>query len=97
MSMLTLPEWDLALFNGRHSINTLRNWARTGRIQPAPQLVGREYLVDPKAKYVNPNHDRIRRLRMANTMKGSNLVDAMNAAEQDPEMLEILNDGSAAA
>lgn len=89
--MLSLTEWDQAVFNGRHSINTLRYWARTGRIQPTPQLVGREYLVDPKAKYINLNKDRIQRLRQAKSMLTDDPL-----GDIDPKVLEILNDGAAA-
>lgn len=55
--MLTLEQWARATFgeNGPKSIQTLRKWARMGRIIPRPRLVGKEYLVAPGAKYFNPN------------------------------------------
>lgn len=34
--------------------NTLRGWARKGRIQPAPVKTGRAYMVHPDAQYVPP-------------------------------------------
>lgn len=89
--MITLKEWDQAQFNGRHSIGTLRNWARTGRIKPEPQLVGREYLVDPKARYVRPDTNRINRLRQAKRMLSDEPL-----GDIDPKVLEILEDGAAA-
>lgn len=54
---LTLVQWARETFgeNGPKSLVTLRRWARNGQIIPRPQKVGREYLVKPGARYVNPN------------------------------------------
>jgi predicted site-specific integrase-resolvase len=32
--------------------NTLRAWARTGRIQPEPVKTGRAYMAHPDAQYI---------------------------------------------
>lgn len=50
---LSLEEWAKAQF-GKHvpCLATLRHWARDGQIFPAPQKIGRKWLVDPDAKYV---------------------------------------------
>jgi hypothetical protein len=49
---ITLHEWAEAQFAHVPHVNTLRKWARTKQIRPCPQLVGREYLVLPHARYV---------------------------------------------
>lgn len=49
---ITLHEWAEAQFAHVPHVNTLRKWARTKQIKPAPVLVGREYLVLPTARYV---------------------------------------------
>lgn len=54
MSGITLEEWDRRKFDPPHSVSTLRAWARTGRIYPQPERVGREYRVQEDAIYVSP-------------------------------------------
>lgn len=49
---ITLGDWAAAQFAKVPHVNTLRKWAREGHIQPQPELVGREYLVLPTARYV---------------------------------------------
>ncbi|MGC0155793.1 excisionase [Chromobacterium vaccinii] len=51
--MQSLEEWAATKF-GRHTptLCTLRKWARNGSIFPQPQKVGRQWLVEPLAKYV---------------------------------------------
>ena len=34
---------------------TLRRWAREGKIIPRPRKIGREYAVRSDAQYINPN------------------------------------------
>lgn len=34
---------------------TLRRWARDGKIIPRPRKIGRDYAVHPGAKYINTN------------------------------------------
>ncbi|MBL1261139.1 MAG: hypothetical protein COB33_011465 [Thiotrichaceae bacterium] len=50
--LITLKEWDERHFNPAHSTRTLRTWAKDGKIQPKPQLIGREYRVMEDAVYV---------------------------------------------
>jgi len=90
---ITLQEWDALRFSKPHSLSTLRKWAREGYIQPQPTLVGTRYEVDPEAQYTPPQSTQIRRLRLAQHLRGANLVDSINAAHNDPEMLEILSHG----
>lgn len=47
---ILLEDWANAKFNPVPSKHTLWGLARTGRIEPAPQLVGRNYYVNPDAK-----------------------------------------------
>lgn len=49
---ITLAEWAAAQFAKVPHVNTLRKWAREKQIKPVPELVGREYLVLPHARYV---------------------------------------------
>ena len=52
---IPLEDWAGLLY-GRHAptINTLRHWARDGRIFPSPQKIGRRWLVDEAAIYLAP-------------------------------------------
>lgn len=51
MSKLTLAEWAADHFRTPPSINTLRKWAREGRIAPPPIKHGRSYYVEPNSYY----------------------------------------------
>jgi hypothetical protein len=53
MSMITLERWA-ALTYGEAAphTNTLRRWAREARIYPVPQKHGRQYYVQPDARYM---------------------------------------------
>lgn len=54
--MLTLEQWAKAKFgDNAPCIQTLRRWARNGNIHPKPKKVGREFLVQPEAQYINHN------------------------------------------
>lgn len=54
MSKVTLEEWAVAEFRTPPSPNTLRKWAREGRISPAPVKHGRTYYVESNAHYQQP-------------------------------------------
>ena len=51
---ITLQEWDKQEFSQTHSMNTLRAWATSGLIQPAPIKVGGRWVVESYAQYVPP-------------------------------------------
>ncbi|TQV82815.1 excisionase [Aliikangiella coralliicola] len=51
---ITLQEWDKQEFSVRHSMNTLRAWATSGLIQPAPLKIGGRWMVESYAQYVPP-------------------------------------------
>lgn len=54
--LLTLEEWSEKTYESKQpSIKTLRRWARSGNIYPAPEKHGREYRVQPSAIYIQPN------------------------------------------
>lgn len=91
---ISLTEWDNLHFEKAHSISTLRKWARDGFINPAPEKVGREYMVQPDAIYCPPNRDRLAKLRQAERMTQG---DPAIANDLDPTVLRILNNGSCAA
>lgn len=54
MSKVTLDEWAAAEFKTPPSPNTLRRWAREGRIAPKPIKHGRSYYVESNARYHEP-------------------------------------------
>ncbi|NMY07623.1 excisionase [Pseudomonas veronii] len=54
MAKVTLDEWAAAEFKTPPSPNTLRKWAREGRIAPAPVKHGRSYYVESDAHYQEP-------------------------------------------
>lgn len=50
--LLTLPKWAARFYeDAPPSLNTLRSWARAGKIQPPPVKHGRAYRVHPDAVY----------------------------------------------
>ncbi len=51
---IPLQDWAARHFDPPPAIRTLRTWARAGRIQPRPVLVGREYRAREDAVYVPP-------------------------------------------
>lgn len=56
---ITLEAWAEAQFDPPPSRYTLRKWARNCRIFPVPQKVGREYRVDPHARYIGNNYENM--------------------------------------
>lgn len=49
---ITLTAWAAQQFDPPPVENTLRIWARTGRIVPAPLKIGRTYWVEPTARHI---------------------------------------------
>jgi hypothetical protein len=60
MSKVTLDEWAVAEFKTPPSPNTLRKWAREGRIWPLPVKHGRNYYVESNAHYQEPKQQPTR-------------------------------------
>ena len=58
MKKIPLKAWAAARFDPPPCRETLRRWVRRVRIYPEPELIGREYFVDPNAVYVNPDEPR---------------------------------------
>lgn len=52
MTKITLMAWAAKQFDPPPVENTLRIWARTGRIVPAPMKIGRTYFVEPNAQHI---------------------------------------------
>lgn len=48
---ITLDTWAARHFDPPPTLPTLRTWARSGHIQPAPVKVGRTWYVDSDATY----------------------------------------------
>lgn len=48
---ITLDTWAARHFDPPPTLPTLRTWARSGHIQPAPIKVGRTWYVDSDATY----------------------------------------------
>lgn len=51
MAKITLTAWAARQFDPAPCENTLRIWARNGRIIPAPMKIGRTYYVEPTAQH----------------------------------------------
>ncbi len=49
---ITLLAWAAQQFDPPPVENTLRIWARNGRIIPPPVKIGRTYWVEPTAKHI---------------------------------------------
>ena len=54
MPKLTLEEWAVDQFKTPPTMNTLRAWAREGRISPVPVKHGKRYYVESDACYREP-------------------------------------------
>jgi predicted site-specific integrase-resolvase len=50
---VTLQEWAESMFSVVPCDNTLRSWARDGKIQPPPKKVGKAWQVKRDAQYYN--------------------------------------------
>ena len=61
--LIPLREWAHDLF-GEHAphYNSLLNWIKRNSIMPRPIKVGRRYLCDPKARYIDPVAEKIGRM-----------------------------------
>jgi predicted site-specific integrase-resolvase len=60
MAKMTLEEWATDQFKTPPSRDTLRKWAREGRIAPAPVKHGRSYYVEADAHYSEPEKPTMR-------------------------------------
>lgn len=49
---ITLETWARKHYSPAPTLPTLRAWARSGHIQPAPEKVGRTWYVDENAVYI---------------------------------------------
>jgi predicted site-specific integrase-resolvase len=72
MSKLTLAEWATDHFRTPPSSNTLRKWAREGRITPLPIKHGRNYYVESNAHYREPE-------KLAALARGASLIERIEA------------------
>lgn len=66
---ITLIAWAEKRYDPPPSAWVLRKWVREGQIFPGPELVGKTYYVDEKAKRLT-----------ADVPSGETLVDRMKAA-----------------
>lgn len=55
---ITLAAWAADRYDPPPSAYVLRKWVRDGQIHPAPELVGKAYYVDPKARRLTPDMPR---------------------------------------
>lgn len=86
--LIPLTDWDARHFAKPHSRRTLQGWAREGKIQPAPVKVGKEWLVEENARYVNNSQQ----IRLAN--KAREFVNGDNVGHNsymDETVMRILN------
>ncbi|MBP2871159.1 MULTISPECIES: excisionase [Pseudomonas] len=75
MTKLTLAEWAAENYKTPPSPNTLRKWAREGRITPKPIKHGRNYYVDANSQYLEPE-------KLARRIPGSTLIERVEAARR---------------
>lgn len=73
--MITLEAWAKLRYDPAPAIRTLRRWANAGNIQPAPQKIGRIYMVNPAAKYVDTSHFGTVAFRSATAVSSSALSE----------------------
>ncbi|WP_031596491.1 excisionase [Pseudomonas savastanoi] len=73
MSKVTLDEWAADQFRTPPSLNTLRKWAREGRIAPAPVKHVRSYYVEAEAQYSEPEKPIVR-------ITGGSLISRIESA-----------------
>jgi hypothetical protein len=73
MSLMTLEEWAGDHFRTPPSPNTLRKWAREGRIAPAPVKHGRSYYVESDAQYHEP-------AKLPTPLPGGSLISRIETA-----------------
>lgn len=75
MIKLTLAEWAADHFRTPPSPNTLRKWAREGRITPQPIKHGRNYYVDANSQYREPE-------KLGRRTPGGTLIERIEADRQ---------------
>ncbi|WP_110949890.1 excisionase [Pseudomonas bohemica] len=73
MPKMTLEEWAADQFRTPPTQNTLRRWAREGRIAPAPVKHGRSYYVEADAYYSEPE-------KPAERIAGGSLISRIEKA-----------------
>ncbi|MBJ2211287.1 excisionase [Pseudomonas carnis] len=78
MKMITLAAWASLNFDPVPSMNTVRKWARDGRLVPAPIKHGRSYYIAPDARYspvdkcAVPRGDLVARIQAARGLSRGN-------------------------
>ncbi|MBV4452719.1 MULTISPECIES: excisionase [Pseudomonas] len=75
MTKLTLAEWAAENYKTPPSPNTLRKWAREGRITPKPIKHGRNYYVDANSQYVAS-------VKQGGRSPGDTLIERVEAARR---------------
>lgn len=82
--LLTLEEWSEKTYESKQpSIKTLRRWARSGNIYPAPEKHGREYRVKPNAIYIQPKSFNLARtLQKTGAIEVSTLIERIINGEK---------------
>lgn len=75
MTKLTLAEWAADHFKTPPSPNTLRKWAREGRITPKPVKHGRNYYVEANSHYLEPE-------KLVRRTPGGTLIERVEAARR---------------
>lgn len=75
MTKLTLAEWAADHFKTPPSLNTLRKWAREGRITPKPLKHGRNYYVEANSHYLESE-------KLVRRTPGGTLIERVEAARR---------------
>lgn len=58
--LISLASWVARTYDPKDAphMNTVRRWVKRKLIQPAPQKQGREFFVDPSARYCPASQDQ---------------------------------------
>jgi len=52
MKKITLEAWAARRYDPAPSAYLLRKWRKAGELHPAPELVGRDWMIEPDARRV---------------------------------------------
>ena len=80
--LITIHEWAREQFGDAAPCEeTLRRWARGGRIVPRAQKIGRSYWVSTDARYVDPYSPQVDKMSPGVVSLSSDLMQRMFGAQ----------------
>lgn len=93
MKLITLQEWSSQNFSVPFNIETLNKWARENLISPPAKKIGRRWLVQPNATYIEST---IEAQRTEKAQKELGKAMASNIVLNE-KLLRIINNDTKAA